>query len=56
MFNSTEIHRIGTIGRDDKGAFYGYIVRITLAETNIEGTGVMMNLGDYLVKRENYLY
>lgn len=38
MSNSAEIGRIGKIGRDEKGAFYDYIVRITLAETNIEGT------------------
>jgi len=38
MTDSTEIGLIGKIGRDEKGAFYDYIVRITLAETNIEGT------------------
>lgn len=31
-------NRIGKISRDEKGVFYDYIVRITLAETNIEGT------------------
>ncbi|MDI6603488.1 MAG: thioesterase family protein [Patescibacteria group bacterium] len=29
---------IGKIGRDEKGLFYDYFVRITLEETNIEGT------------------
>jgi len=38
MSNSPEIGLIGKIGRDEKGLFYDYIVRITLAETNIEGT------------------
>jgi len=38
MSNSTEMGLIGKIGRDEKGAFYDYIIRITLTETNIEGT------------------
>ena len=38
MSNSIENYLIGKIGRDEKGAFYDYTVRITLAETNIEGT------------------
>ena len=29
---------IGKVGRDEKGLFYDYFVRITLEETNIEGT------------------
>lgn len=33
-----ELNKIGKIGRDEKGAFYDYIIRITLTETNIEGT------------------
>jgi len=33
-----EKNLIGKIGKDEKGAFYGYSVRITMAETNIEGT------------------
>jgi len=38
MFNPTEMGLIGKIGRDEKGVFYDYVIRITLAETNIEGT------------------
>ena len=38
MAGSTELYRIGKIGRDEKGRFYDYVIRITLAETNIEGT------------------
>jgi len=33
-----EKNLIGKIGKDEKGAFYDYSVRITMAETNIEGT------------------
>lgn len=33
-----ELNKIGKTGRDEKGVFYDYIVRITLTETNIEGT------------------
>jgi len=29
---------LGKLGRDEKGGFYDYLVRITLTETNIEGT------------------
>jgi acyl-CoA thioesterase FadM len=29
---------IGKMGRDERGVFYDYFVRITLEETNIEGT------------------
>lgn len=29
---------IGRVGRDERGLFYEYFVRITLEETNIEGT------------------
>jgi acyl-CoA thioesterase FadM len=29
---------LGKLGRDEKGGFYDYPTRITLAETNIEGT------------------
>ena len=29
---------IGKVGRDERGLFYDYFVRITLEETNIEGT------------------
>ena len=38
MSNSTEKYLIGKMGNDEKGAFYEYLIRITLAETNIEGT------------------
>jgi len=29
---------LGKLGRDEKGGFYDYPIRITLTETNIEGT------------------
>jgi acyl-CoA thioesterase FadM len=38
MSNSTEMGLIGKMGHNGKGAFYDYTVRITLTETNIEGT------------------
>jgi acyl-CoA thioesterase FadM len=33
-----EKNLIGKIGKDEKGAFYDYLVRITMTETNVEGT------------------
>ena len=38
MPDITGLNKIGKMGCDEKGAFYDYVVRITLAETNIEGT------------------
>jgi len=29
---------LGKLGRDEKGGFYDYLIRITLTETNVEGT------------------
>ena len=36
--SESTIPAIGQVGRDDKGLFYDYFVRITLEEINIEGT------------------
>ena len=38
MPNLTNVSLIGKLGRDERGAFYDYVIRITLEETNIEGT------------------